>query len=129
MSDNSDRIDARTVSPAGAAINRVLGEAWDRRLTRFVLQPGADAPYDCAMWSGETCLIESLGVDFETLSRRLTELATPKKSWLSGARANPGAFRLRLGKHDVCITVDPNAMDNRMDCGVYVPRDFVQDDQ
>ncbi|MBI1375102.1 MAG: hypothetical protein GC159_20480 [Phycisphaera sp.] len=124
MSDSTNQSDARKLSPAGAALNRAIDEAWRRKAGRFVVQPSPGRPDDTALRINEQVAIEALGVDFPTLKQRLLDLASPRQGLLGNRQQPNGAFRLRLGQQDICITVDAHPLDQRVDCGVYVPRDY-----
>jgi len=127
MSNPDSNSNTPRISAVGAAVNRVIDEAWSRDATRFSVQPADRQIEDAAMMIDGQPVIDTLGVDFQSLRQRLIDLAIPKRGMFGGSRADAGAFRLKIGDQQICITVDTKAMEERVDCGVYVPRDFAAD--
>lgn len=115
----------RKVSPAGAAVNRIINEAGQRKLSSFEVV-ATDNGAGAAMRDGDETIIDQLGVDFDTLRQRLVDLcANAKRRLLSRSpKVTEGAFRLKLGAQELCVLVKPHAMEPSVACVVYVPRDY-----
>jgi len=110
-------------SPASAAINTAVAEAWERELTRFEL---CGVNGNLTMKSNGIMVLESIDCEFDEITKRLLEMMGEKVRMFSRSRQRSGNIRVWIEDIEVVLGIDIHPVQDRIQVTLFVPRDYAE---